>query len=225
MKEKLFAFLLSFNSFVFSQNKDVIEFMGIPVDGSKTEIIEKLEAKGFVYNKEHDYLIGEFNGLNSLISISTNKNKVWRIMVVDANSVGETAIKIRFNELLKQFFHSGKYIGSLNNMEIPDDEDLGYEISINDKRYEAAYYQIPTDINKKSIEKEIREILLTRYSEEEIDNPTEEISIDISSTTYAYLVEKFKNNSVWFMVGNLYGKYYISLFYDNKLNEAKGEDL
>lgn len=30
---------------------------------------------------------------------------------------------------------------------------------------------------------------------------------------------------VWFMISNAFGKYYISMFYDNEYNRANGEDL
>ena len=33
------------------------------------------------------------------------------------------------------------------------------------------------------------------------------------------------NRQVWFMIDNNYGKYGIIMYYDNKLNEANGEDL
>ncbi len=31
--------------------------------------------------------------------------------------------------------------------------------------------------------------------------------------------------TVWFMIAEHYGKYYICMFYENKLNKANGEDL
>lgn len=30
---------------------------------------------------------------------------------------------------------------------------------------------------------------------------------------------------VWFMISEHYGKYYITMFYDNEYNRANGEDL
>lgn len=63
--------------------KDVTQFLGIPVDGYKPEMIKKLKDKGFTispYNK--DVLVGEFNGTKVNIHVVTNNNKVYRIMVV-----------------------------------------------------------------------------------------------------------------------------------------------
>lgn len=68
---------ISFASF--AQNKDVTKFLGIPVDGTKTEMKQKLIAKGFVPKKlgNNEWLEGEFNGCNVRAFIVTNNNKVW----------------------------------------------------------------------------------------------------------------------------------------------------
>ena len=84
--------------------------MGIPVDGSKTQVIQKLKEKGFVHDSINDCLIGQFNGMDSHIFISTNKNKVDRIMVCNANTTDETNIRIAYNNLLQQFNSNSKYI-------------------------------------------------------------------------------------------------------------------
>ena len=95
--------LLISSLFVYAQ-QDVTKFLGIPVDGSKSEMIQKLKAKGYTssqHNKE--ILVGEFNGTDVNIHIATNNNKVCRIMVCDANSIDEGGIRIRFNRLCEQF--------------------------------------------------------------------------------------------------------------------------
>ena len=112
------AVLLAFSLAMYAQ-KDVTKFLGIPVDGTKSEMIKKLKEKGFtstLYDK--DVLEGEFNGMDVLIFIITNNNKVWRIAVADANNTTDEAnIRIRFNNLCKQFEYNKKYraISSLQN--------------------------------------------------------------------------------------------------------------
>lgn len=76
--------------------QDVTRFLGIPVDGSKSEMIHRLKEKGFQYNQSTGALRGEFNGLEVDIYVVTTKNKVSRIMVADVNTVDETNIRIRF---------------------------------------------------------------------------------------------------------------------------------
>ena len=41
--------LLTISTILYAQ-KDVTQFLGIPVDGSKSEMIQKLKAKGYRYN-------------------------------------------------------------------------------------------------------------------------------------------------------------------------------
>ena len=89
--------LLSLAISSFAQEKDVTKFLGIPVDGTKAEMIAKLKEKGFSSTiEDKNILEGEFNGTEVRIHIATNNNKVCRIMVCDKNTVNETDIKIRF---------------------------------------------------------------------------------------------------------------------------------
>ncbi len=167
------------------EEKDVTKFLGIPIDGYKPAMIEKLKAKGFIPNSiDKEVLEGEFNGTEVYVYVGTNNNKVYRIMVADKNNRGETDIKIRFNKLCRQFENNPRYRSFSEDQTIPEDEDISYEMSVHDKRYEAIFYQNPSD-----------------------DNP--------------FLFKK----SVWFMISGSYGKYYISMYYDNEYNKADGEDL
>ena len=86
-----------------AQEKDVTTFLGIPVDGSKPEMKKQLIAKGYTYNVSGDYFEGEFNGVDVMISIVTNNNKVYRIVLCDKNLLDEADIKNRFNILCHQF--------------------------------------------------------------------------------------------------------------------------
>lgn len=104
-----FAVVLLFSAVLYAQ-KDVTEFLGIPVDGTKQQMIENLKAKGFVYDSQKDVLSGEFNGEEVSISIQTQGNKVWRVTVVDENYRDETQIKIRFNKLVRQFENKESYL-------------------------------------------------------------------------------------------------------------------
>ena len=99
MKKLLSLVLLLACSAVSYAQNEVTQFLGIPVDGSKSEMIQKLKAKGFRYDSELDCLKGEFNGRDSYISVVTNNNKVYRIMVRDVTSSSESDIRIRFNTL------------------------------------------------------------------------------------------------------------------------------
>lgn len=104
-----FAVVLLFSAVLYAQ-KDVTEFLGIPVDGTKQQMIENLKAKGFVYDSQKDVLSGEFNGEEVSISIQTQGNKVWRLAVIDKIPRDEIQIKIRFNKLVSQFENNESYL-------------------------------------------------------------------------------------------------------------------
>ncbi len=221
------------------QNKnktEVTKFLGIPVDGTKSQMIQKIKAKGFSYNQKQDRLKGKFNGRDVYVSVVTNKNKVWRIVVQDVVPSSETNIKIRFNELCRQFAENEKYLPQnlTGNYEIESDEDISYNITVRNKRYEAGYFQM-TEKDKEFLQdttalmNAVKPIIQSKYTEEELDNPTEEITQDVYNIAADYLFEnlyeKVKNRSVWFLINEFYGDYSIIMYYDNELNKARGEDL
>lgn len=221
------------------QNKnktEVTKFLGIPVDGTKNQMIQKIKAKGFTYNQKQDRLKGKFNGRDVYVSVVTNKNKVWRIMVQDVVPSSETNIKIRFNELCRQFAENEKYVPQnlTGNYEIESDEDISYNITVRNKRYEAGYFQM-TEKDKEFLQdttalmNAVKPIIQSKYTEEELDNPTEEITQDVYNIAADYLFEnlydRVKNRSVWFLINEFYGDYSIIMYYDNELNKARGEDL
>lgn len=144
-KTLLLACLLLCSLPLLAQNK-VTTFLGIPVDGTKAEMIQKLKAKGFAETVHPEVLEGEFNGRDVLIFVHTNRNIVWRIAVVDANTCDEAQIKVRFNNLCDQFRNNERYVGP--DQLLSEDEDIGYEMLVNNKRYAAVFAQVhsPEDI-------------------------------------------------------------------------------
>lgn len=137
------AFLLMLSVALHAQ-KEVTKFLGIPVDGSKSSMIQKLKNKGFVYDPSADYLKGEFNGQQVDVYVVTNNNKVYRIMVCDKNNWDEGQIKIRYNTLCRQFANNQKYV-PLDAEELSERENISYEMTVNKKEYQATYAQLPAD--------------------------------------------------------------------------------
>jgi hypothetical protein len=213
-------FLLSDN---LNAQKDVTKFLGIPVDGFKTDMMNKLKSKGFTVNSlDKNILSGEFNGRNVHIVVKTNSNKVYRLAISDATYVNESDIKIRFNNLIKQFQNNKNYISLPDSIiakyTIPDDERISYEMTVNNKQYEAIFYQKTQSYDALVREKEI---LLSKgkLTEEDLKK-YEELSTKIVEEALNSL-----NKTVWFTIGEFNDKYYIIMFYDNVYNEAKGDDL
>ena len=139
------AFLLMLSLSVFAQ-RQVTKFLGIPVDGSRTAMIQKLKAKGFRYNSYVKGLEGKFNGTNVLIYVQTNKNKVWRIIVTYKDSYDEEQIKAHYNLLINQFSNNPRY-KVLDAEELTDKDDIVYEVSFHKKQYQAVFCQLPDDEN------------------------------------------------------------------------------
>ena len=143
MKKILSVLMLLLLSISIYAQQNVTKFLGIPVDGSKTAMIQKLKAKGFTYNTTTGFLEGVFNGEKVYILIQTNKNKVWRIVVWDKTGRDEGQIKIRYNKLFQQFEDNSKYTISETSHKLSDSENLSYGISVNNKQYAAVFYQLP----------------------------------------------------------------------------------
>lgn len=197
MKKTFLMALMVMLSVAAYAQRSVTKFLGIPVDGTKSEMIRKLEAKGFRYDSSLDRLEGEFNGTNVNVRVATNNNKVWRICLFDAIPIKELGIRLRFNRLVGQFNTNLKYYHPTGmDYIIPEDEDISYQMTVKNKRYEAAYYQWPTD-DSGNVEWNLEK------------NPAED----------------FAKRSVWFMIDERYGEYRILMYYDNEYNHANGEDL
>ena len=122
------------------EKKDVTKFMGIPVDGTKSEMIQKLEQKGFRVVSDN-LLEGEFNG-DVMLLIDTYKGKVSNVVVImgDVTGYNESLAKIAFNSLSQQFERSLKYVTFKSHL-IEEDEDISYEMLVNSKRYMNVYLQ------------------------------------------------------------------------------------
>jgi len=244
MKKIVSIVMLLWSSVVMYAQKDVTKFLGIPVDGSKSEMIQKLIEKGYtrcLVDKE--VLEGEFNGTKVRIHVVTNNNKVYRIAVFDVHGLNATDIKIRFNRLCWQFQKKyGKYVKlSSSPYTLDDEEDISYEMTARNKRYEAAYYQISETADSLGIYEEVQARLLQLYSKEQSANvddysvkadssnieADEEIDIEKIERKMDILAEciTITKRSVWFMINELSGKYRIMMYYDNEYNRADGEDL
>lgn len=220
----LIAVVLVISISLFAQ-KDVTKFLGIPIDGFKPEMIQKLKEKGFASSaSDKSILEGEFNGTQVSVHIATNNNKVCRIMLCDINQMGETDIKIRFNKLCQQFQNNSNYI-SFGDYTIADDEDIAYESTVNDKRYEAIFCQKPLALDSIEIANKLQAYILEKYTPQELENPSKEIQKDIYKMSLDYATEIIMKKPVWFMISKYLGMYYITMFYDNEYNRANGEDL
>ena len=228
MKKLLFSLLATLLTLSLYAQNDVTTFLGIPVDGFKSEMRQKLIAKGFTPKKvgNNEYLEGEFNGTDVHIFIATNNNKVYRIMVCDANTQDEANIKIRFNKLVNQFENNKRYT-ALDQYTISDTEDISYEMLVHKKNFDALFYQNPymEKVDTLALQNKIREQLLEKYKPEQLENPTEEMNQEVQAIAMRIGMDMIFKKPVWFRICESYGEYYITMYYDNEYNHANGEDL
>ncbi len=205
---------------------DVTKFLGIPVDGSKKEMVKALKKKGFKKsNTDKDALQGIFNGSTVNVYVLETNGKVSRIVVLPLYGSSESDVRITFNNLCSLFLNKDNYIArdkdiiipTYKDISIPSDEDISYEMRVNNKRYEASFIQLPAPRDSILQEIEPLEHVVMTISDENGNK------IDLHS--YLEMLTKYSKNSVWFSIDEQYGNFYIALFYDNGNNQANGEDL
>lgn len=210
------------------------KFLGIPIDGTKQEMLRKIQAKGFEYHNEYgkEYLTGEFNGEEVGIVVRTNKGKACQIVVTELKTYTEGFIRIKFNNLMQQFEKNPKYLpANLNQKHLSEEEDIAYEITVNNKLYRAYFLQITheldTTIWQKDIEKKAAEIVpeLAKKGIEYDDFNEREKYLMSEYIERTAANQQYLNNSVWFQILQDGAKYRIALYYDNLYNQANGEDL
>lgn len=239
MKKLFLAFTLLLICAIgsFAQNANVTKFLGIPVDGTKTAMIQKIQQKGFKYDRINDCLTGEFNGREVGVRVVTNNNKVWRVMLFDKIPSSETDIKIRFNTLCAQFKNNKKYIPAnlgYEDYQIPKEEDVSFNMTVSKKRYEADYWQTNgKKLDSLFFQKEFENVISSKYSDINSDllsdDEKEEIKGKVIDDILEAIRDKFSKRSVWFMISHedydLYNQYRILMYYDNEYNHSNGEDL
>lgn len=212
MKRIIMLFVaLAASTLMFAQS-EVLKFLGIPIDGPKSSMIEALKAKGFEYLKVdgNDVLIGDFNGRKSNIYIHTNRNVVDRVYVCYNTNVSESQIKIDYNNLISQFQRSEKYFELIPNVPLSDEEDISYEMSVHNKNYDAVFCLKPV------------------FTDEEKQMIQDANEGKVSNEDYLKVAEMIQSKiigNVWFRIQEHYGEYGIEIYYDNLLNRADGEDL
>lgn len=252
MRKIVFALLMLLSLSLSAQNEGVMKFLGIPIDGTKEEMISKIKEKGFTYDALNDCLEGEFNGSDVNIFIGTNKGNVYRVFVADSKTISEAQIKIRYNNLVYQFEHNSKYRSAETDQYIDDDEDISYQMSVKNKYYDAVFFQkdderldaiisFIEDAQFETMFETIHNMAKSACDLMEENYFEEHYLVELKDMSKEEVFEYDKNfvkavavmseaslemqRKVWFRIFEHYGEYYIGIYYDNMNNAAKGEDL
>lgn len=148
-------------------------------------------------------------------------------MVCDDGNYSEGEIKVRFNNLIEQFKNNGRYLPSENST-LSDNDDIGYEMDVNNKIYTAHFFQVPDKekIDTLDMQNKVYEQLLLKYTEEQLKQPTQEMVKEADDVAYKMAMDMLSKKIVWIRIcESSYNKYYICIYYDNGYNMANGEDL
>lgn len=224
MKKILGLIIITIFSLSVYAQKDVTKFLGIPVDGTKSELMKKIQKKGFKKIKfaNGKVLSGRFNNRDVNVDVHTNGEKAYRVVVWEKEPTDNRHIRIQFNNLCHQFMNNPNYI-SQKDWTIPENEDIAYEMRFNNKTYQAAFYQMPSEIGDSIIREQTLLRLLSSLdnslSDEEKKEKTEEVYLE-------QLSEACSKKLVWFEIMELESdKYYLVMYYENIYNISNGEDL
>ena len=96
---------------------------------------------------------------------------------------------------------------------------------VHEKRYDAHYFQVPEKLDTLAFQALFLEKAQATIPEYKLENPTEEVPEQVFKIGLEAMYELYSKKSVWFMIDKKNEEYGILMYYDNKYNEANGEDL
>ena len=201
------------------EDSDALTFLGIPVDGSKEQMYNRLKEKGFTGYSWEKYMEGIFNGEKVRVYIGTNHGIVDRIRVVYPSN-DDRITKVKYNTLLSRFGRNSKYTELRENQIIPDKEGVAYEIVFEKKIYDAVYYVLRSDVDSISWKEDFYREYNARYKRSLSELTQEEIE-EVLFCLPSRIADAV-SGVVWF---TLPSSNHIELFYDNLKNRPRGEDL
>ena len=208
--------------------KDVTQFLGIPVDGSKEEMVKKIKEKGFkkIRSGAGTVLKGRFNDRDVMLEVVTNRDKVYRVAIWDAQPLNEKQIRIRYNNLCHQLQHHPRYVFS-TDMTISDKENIYYEMYANKKDYQAIFYQLPTEVGDSLLTAQAIDVMNRKLISCELDNLSEaEKKDEAKKILRDKYLDVCANKQVWFTINELRtDRYVLVMYYDNCYNKDNGKDL
>lgn len=131
--KRLLTTLLMFLALT-SYAQDVIDFMGIPIDGSVSEMVAQLEERGFQRTDKSDILKGIIDNIPVQLTVRLSKDKVFEIDVRYDVEDDHAQIAQCINGLVSKFKDNPKYKEVQSEMITEDDltesklkkEYLGY---------------------------------------------------------------------------------------------------
>ncbi len=218
---------------IFAQ-RDVTTFLGVPIDGAKDELLEKLKDKGWLPSmKGSDVLHGQFEKIDLELRVVTYNDTVYRIVLSDRSTFDEKEIITRYNMLCDYFLESHRYSGNASQ-KLSETMDLTYEMKTMNRHIDAVFYQMPdmtTDtynnitahFQSSYSEKKRQQAFARLKDASEDESLLEELltgkDADLYNEIYQVFLKIGTMKMVWFTIDrDVFGRYKILVFFDNKYN-------
>ena len=121
----------------------------------------------------------------------------------------------------------GLFLYQISKIDTSSEVTEKYNMTVKNKRYQALFYQLPDmeKVDTLAFAEQAKLEMLKKYTPAQLESPTEEILLEIKSTTMRMAMELLAKKPVWFVISEHYGQYYITMYYDNEYNHSNGEDL
>lgn len=199
-----------------TQNGKVVQFMGIPVDGSEKHMAKELQDRGFTKDTKDNFYNGNFNNKSVVLKFFSNKGEVYLVSVASVMPIDEEEVRGKYDELYSQFLHDGKYIpinGKQNIEYVIRKKDLS-DADLN--KIVTSFLQVPTQIAQK---------VTSQFTEEQLSN-----SRFLQSDEYVNVVKKYaasyEDNVVSYLINkDMLGFLHTVIYYENCKNEPEDTGL
>lgn len=233
MKKTIITLIMT--AMLLSVGYSQIVFKGVPVDGTRAEMIRKLKQKGFKFDAKEESFDGEFNGDKISGIILDYKDKVYGIrFIYDVSGFSKALVINRFNGLVQSYETSNKYqpdevykvSNDIDSYLIDTYEDIDYEMK-KGRVYDAQYlYNVgkyPEDttgyyLYKKEMTDKYADFYKAKHHEELFEKLL---------SPGAFYIYRLERDIVHFYIipGFTTGTYNIMFDYHNRRNAPNNEDL
>lgn len=203
-----------------------ITFLGVPVDGTKSDIINALTSKGFAYDMDEDGMFGEFEGEGAFVHISENKaGKVYQLMIYfHTKESAKENIEV-YNKLVTRYNADSTAYWSFYEEELlPENANLDSLLNIDDNIW--AEYLLSQQVDTAAYLENVFAVMLSKYTPEQIKNPTEEQRMQTVSIMQQEIAKLHSGRALiaLFKDDDEAGKYCVCLYVYNKKNEDPDEE-
>lgn len=201
-------------------DETALKFLGLPIGGTKKQMMEALKTRGFNIDYGNESMTGMFNGEEVKLFLTTNHGIIDKIKVIYPYCSEENDTRIKYNMLLSRFNRNAKYICVNPRAEVPIDEKIYWKLEENNNTYDAIYFYLHPEVNAKDWAGKFKQEYQKHYKK-----PLQSLSYEEMEEALFCLpmnVSAAVSGVVWFTMTSIH---YININYINFKNRPRGEDL